>query len=192
MRPFGVVFMLSLLICCGEGAGEGPGAGTTVAAGGIGPGTADTWVGTASGVIGGALVDELRTDAEITWVAEPEQRVPGQTSYRARGRVRYRSGECTITPAEESIDSGARLVIDWTRSPPEYSASGASMWIARVSCGDAPVDAPVGGVWLADPSTVDQLARGPLLDGKAIDGRATLGDPRAVQVTFRWAFRRAN
>jgi hypothetical protein len=106
--------------------------------------------------------------------------------------VRYRSGECTVTPAEASIDSRARLVIDWTRSPPEYAASGASMWIARVSCGDAPVDAPVGGVWLADPSTIDQSAHGALIDANAIEGRATFGDPGAVQFTFRWAFRRAN
>jgi hypothetical protein len=134
------------------------------------------------------------TDAEITWIADPEQPVPGQTSYSARGRVRYRSGNCTITPAEADIasHSGARMVIDWTRSSPVYSASGASMWIASVSCGDAPLDAPVGGVWLADPSTVDQTARGELTAGKTIEGSATFGDARAVQITFRWSFRRAN
>lgn len=86
MRPGRVVcFTLSLLICCGESGGGGADGGTTETAGGIGSGTVDTWVGTARGVIGGALVD-----------------------------------------------------------------------------------------------------------GKAIQGRATFGDPRAVDVTFRWAFRRAN
>ena len=84
------------------------------------------------------------------------------------------------------------MVIDWTRSPPEYSASGASMWIARVSCGDAPSDAPVGGVWLADPSTVDQAARGTLTDQNMIEGSATFGDERAIQISFHWALRREN
>ena len=84
------------------------------------------------------------------------------------------------------------MVIDWTRSPPEYSASGASMWIARVSCGDAPSDAPVGGVWLADPSTVDQAARGTLTDQNTIEGSATFGDERAIQISFHWTFRREN
>jgi hypothetical protein len=66
------------------------------------------------------------------------------------------------------------------------------MWIASVSCGDAPVDAPVGGVWLADPSTVDQTARGSVTDGKTLEGSATFGDARAVQIVFRWSFRRGN
>ena len=194
-RPRGVVcFTLSLRVACGGSAGGGEEGGPGSAAGIAGPETAGSWVGTASGAIGGALVDALETDAEITWVADPEQPVPGRTSYSARGRVSYRSGNCTIAPAEEEIasHSRARMVIDWTRSSPVYSASGASMWIASVSCGDAPLDAPVGGVWLADPSTVDQNARGELTAGRTIEGSATYGDARAVQITFHWSFRRAN
>jgi hypothetical protein len=197
MRPRGVVcFTLSFLICCGGSSGGGAGndAGSGEAVGNDGTESAPAWVGTASGVIAGVLIDGPETEAEITWIAEAEQPIPGQTSYSARGRVRYRSGDCTVTPAEESIDShsAARMVIDWTRSPPEYSASGASMWIASVSCGGAPGDAPVGGVWLGDPSTVDQTARGVLTDEKSIEGSAIFGDPGALQVTFRWAFRKAN
>jgi hypothetical protein len=151
-------------------------------------------MGRASGAMTGALVDGLEREAELTWVALPDQPVPGQTAYSAQGRVSYRGMSCTVTPSDASIEehSGARMVIDWTRSPPEYSASGASMWIARVSCGDAPADAPVGGVWLADPSTVVQAARGTLTDANTIEGSATFGDPRAIQVRFQWAFRRAN
>jgi len=195
VRPRGAVcFTLSLLICCGGSSGGGDDGGSGNTAGGVSSETTDAWVGTASGAIGGAFIEGLEVDAEIRWVADPDQPVPGQTSYSAQGRVSYRSGDCTITPAQESIDShsGARMVVDWTRSPPVYSASGASMWIARVICGGAPVDAPVGGVWLADPSTVGQTARGALADEKSIEGSATFGDPRAVQITFRWSFRRAN
>jgi len=192
-RLGGVCITLALLISCGGSSGSGDDGGPGRASGGLDPGTTEAWVGTASGVIGGAFVDGLETDAEITWVADAEQPVPGHTSYSARGTVSYRNGSCSISPAEESITShsGARLVIDWTRSPPEYSASGASMWMASVGCGDAPVDAPVGGVWLADPSTVDQTARGTVADGNTIEGSASFGDARAVQFSFRWSFRRA-
>ena len=183
-----------MLICCGGSSGGGNDGGSGSTAGGVSSETADAWVGRASGAIGGALIDGLDVDAEIRWVADPDQPVPGQTAYSAQGRVGYRSGGCTITPAEESIEShsGARMLIDWTRSPPVYTASGASTWIASVSCGEAPVDAPVGGVWLADPLTADQTARGALTDEKTIEGSATFGDSRAVQITFRWSFRRAN
>jgi hypothetical protein len=192
VRPRWIVWStLSFLICCGGSSGGGDDGGSGRTAGRVSSETADAWVGRASGAIGGAFIDGLETHAELRWVADPDQPVPGQTSYSAQGRVSYRSGDCVITPAEKSIE-GARLVIDWTRSPPVYSASGASMWIASVSCGNAPVDAPVGGVWLADPSTVDQTARGALADEKTIEGSATFGDPRAVQITFRWSFRRAN
>jgi hypothetical protein len=194
-RPRGVVcFVLLLLIGCGGSAGGRADGGTGRAARDVGSGTAEAWVGRASGIIGGALVDGLETEAELTWVALPDQPVPGQTVYSAQGRVSYRGASCAVTPAEASIEahSDARMVIDWTRSPPEYAASGASTWIASVSCGDAPVDAPVGGVWLADPSTIDQAARGALTDETTIEGSATFGDPRAVEITFHWAFRKAN
>jgi len=195
MRPDGVVcFALSLLICCGESPGGGSDAGTGPAGGDVAAESLEAWGGSASGVIGGALVDGLETSVEITWVADPEQPVAGQTAYSARGRVSYRSGGCAVTPADESIESHsvARLIIDWTRSPPEYSASGASMWIASMTCGGSSADAPVGGVWLADPSTVDQTARGVLTAAKTMEGSASFGDPRAVQFTFQWAFRKAN
>jgi len=190
----GVCVVVSLLICCGGSPGGRDDGGTGRAARDVSAATVESWVGRASGALGGALVDGLETDAELTWVALPDQPVPGQTAYTAQGRVSYRGMSCDVTPSEASIEehSGARMVIDWTRSPPEYSASGASMWIARVSCGDAPSDAPVGGVWLADPSTVDQAARGALTDENTIEGSATFGDERAIQISFHWAFRRAN
>jgi len=194
-RGCAVGSVLSLLICCGGSAGGSDDGGTPKAARDVGSGALESWVGTASGSIGGSFVEGLATEAEVTWVALTDQPVPGQTVYAAQGRVSYRDGSCSVIPAEVAIEghSGATLIVDWTRSPPEYSASGGSMWMASVRCDDAPVDAPVGGVWLADPSTVDQSARGVLTDdGTAIEASATFGDPRAVQFTFHWAFRKAN
>ena len=72
-RPCGVVcIVLSFLICCGESAGGGADGGTGRAARDVSSASAEAWVGRASGAIGGALVDGLETDAEITWVALPD------------------------------------------------------------------------------------------------------------------------
>ena len=220
---------LCFLVGCGgsSGGGGGSGSGGESSGGGGGggggggsaSGTGDTWVGTAEAKISGKDSSEQIIQVEITWTADAQQPIAGQTAYSGRGKAKFHTPNCVVTPAETSIDPGplAKLVIDSTRSPATYMAYGASTWTATVNCEVVlPVRVPrherpddpeclapgncggsggeilVGGVWLADYATPDKAVHGSVSPNATIEGTASVGDPQSVEYSFQWSFRKGD